>query len=632
MTDLCTIGPVSIEHAHLFDTNTFSFSNSASKIVSSGSSIVTKGQFGEEYGFELICSYDEALQLKGLVEQGELVWMNTSDLTDNDYMQHKGWVVLTSLTIDLENPTSLCNVKLEYIKISDHDAEYLTMDYSRGVYDGINLTPTYNITTTSYQLQEDGSDATTNWSTIRRYPASGAQTFTSDGAEFDLALTSAVDGTWKNAWVICDTYTFTPPFTLDIAIDRNSLPGAGSYPASLGFMFSPHNISSGDIEHINKKLGDYLEFQWNVANGSTSFQIAEISAGNPYGTPKFLLSNYNFGTSDADYGIRVTFYANGNIRVWKDTDVALSNPVQIYYGPSGMSNFKNMYLYLQCKNRDTTSFTGSFQYVNIYSANADTYPNIVALPYKCTPITTATGNRAGEDGNIPYYTNPSTELRYTIAKADYYKGSVKLLSTNNATSTSRQVLGTDIKLTPTTTILKNAFTKLEFDADEMIVYGYDGGWQAINRFDFGAAINIIRPLFINPDRVVLQINDTKVTMLRSSPMITFEHPNTAVTYTLRDRYISGSGTVASSPLAGADIAMTLDTDYYMKIHNNASDSYSLVIGKKDPTTIKSDSLPAADMTAIGWFKKAATGINAADSLVKQWYKQTRTGISLKQII
>jgi hypothetical protein len=166
----------------------------------------------------------------------------------------------------------------------------------------------------------------------------------------------------------------------------------------------------------------------------------------------------------------------------------------------------------------------------------------------------------------------------------------------------------------------------------MIVYGYDAGWHEINRFDFGTAINIIRPLFINPDRVVLQINDTKVTMLRSSPMITLEHPNTAVAYVLRDRYISGSGTVATSPAANADIAMTADTDYYMKIHDAASDSYSLVIGKKDPTTIKSDSLPAAEMTAIGWFKKAASGINAADAMVKQWYKQTRTGISLKQVI
>lgn len=631
MTDLCTIGPVSIEHAHLFDNNTFDFSNSATRVVSSGSTITTKGQFGEQYAFELICSYDEALQLKGIVEQGEVIWMNTSDLTDNDYMQHKGWVVLTGATIDLENPTTLCNVKIEYIKISDHENEYLTMDYSRGVYDGINLTPTYDITTTVYNLQEDGSDATTNWSTIRRYPASGSQTFTSDGAEFDLALTSATDGTWKNAWVICDTKTFTPPFTLDIAIDRNSLPGAGSYPASMGFMLSPHNIESGDKEHINKKLGDYLEFQWNVSSGSTSFQIAMISAGNPYGTPKFLLSNYNFGTSDADYGIRVDFLANGNIRVYKDTDVALSNPVQIYYGPSNMSNFKNMYLYLQAKNRDTTSWTGSFQYVNIYSQNADTFDNIVALPYNCTPQTAATGNRAGEDGNIPYYTNPTTELRYNIAKADYYKGSVKLLSSNNSASASRQVYGTDIKLTPATTTLKNAFTQLTFDADEMIVSGYDGGWQAINRFDFGTAINIIKPIFINPDRVVLQINDTKVTMLRSSPLVTFEHPNTAVTYTLRDTYVTGSG-VTSSPGAAADIPMTADTDYYMKIHDAASDSYSLVIGKKDPTTIKSDSLPAADKTAIGWFKKAASGINAADELVQQWYKQTRTGISLKQVI
>ena len=151
MTDTATIGPVSILDAHLFDANTFEFGNSATRVVSSGSTITTKGQFSESYAFEIICSYDEALQLKGLVEQGELIWLNTSDLTDNDYLQHKGWVLLTALSIELENPTTLAKCAIEYIKISDHEAEYLTMDYSRGIYDGINLVPTYNITAPTYR-------------------------------------------------------------------------------------------------------------------------------------------------------------------------------------------------------------------------------------------------------------------------------------------------------------------------------------------------------------------------------------------------------------------------------------------------------------------------------------------------
>ena len=53
MTDVCTIGPVSITDAHIFDSNTFEFSNSAQQIVSSGSTITSKGQYQEAYAFEI---------------------------------------------------------------------------------------------------------------------------------------------------------------------------------------------------------------------------------------------------------------------------------------------------------------------------------------------------------------------------------------------------------------------------------------------------------------------------------------------------------------------------------------------------------------------------------------------------
>ena len=632
MTDACTIGPVSITDAHLFDSNTFNFSNGATQIVSSGSTITSKGQFAEEYGFSLICTYEEALQLKGLVEMGEIIWMNTSDLTDNDYLQHKGWVILTGLQLTLENPTTLCQAAITYVKISDHEAEYLTMDYSRGIYDGINLVPTYDITSTVYQLQDDGSDITTNWTTIQEYPTAATTSAATDTAEFDIQVANSVDGaTEAVGWIRCDTLRFTPPFTFETILDRNSLPGAASYPAALGVLFSPNLVASGSVEIKNKKLGDYLEPQWNVSNGSTKFQIASIGPGTTYGTVKWLKNGVSMGTTYDEMGLKVIFYADGNVRVYTDLDTTGTWTEQ-YYGPSHIINWKNgLYIYLQVKNTDSTSFTGSFQKVEVYNSDAVAFPNIVTLPYNATPITAATGTRAGSDGNISYYTNPTTELRFTSAVADLYKGSVKLLSTNNTGADSLQVFSTGHKLTPATTTLQNAFTQLTFDADEVIIKGYDAAWQSINKIHYTADIDFIRPLFISPDRVVLQINSTKWTMLRSSPIVTVEHPNEILEYTLRDRYVTGSGTT-SAPGAAADIAMTANTDYYMKIHDNASDSYSLVIGKRDPTTIKSDSLPADNITGIGWFKKAASGINAADSLVQQWYKQTRTGISLKQII
>ena len=632
---LCTIGPVTITDAHLYDGNTFNYSNSATQTVASGSTITSKGQYTEEHGFDIICTNSEAIQLKGVVEMGEIVWMDTSnELTDNDYLQHKGWVVLTALMTELLNP-NMVQCTINYIKISAHENEYLTMDYSRGIYDGLNITPTYTIASTSYQLQEDGSDATTNWSTARDYPTGGTATWATDGAEFDFTNASATDGTWKNTWVIVDTKKFTPPFTVSTIFDRNTLPGAASYPASLGIMFSPNNVADNSSEFSSKALGDYLEVQWNLSNASTSMHIAEIAKfSSTGGKATFMRSGINLGTAAAECGLIITFYADGKIRVWTDIDTT-GTWTQQYYGPSNLVNYKGgLYLYLMVKNRDSTSYTGSFQEVNVYNSNALTFPNVVQLPYNATPVTTPTGTRAGEDGNISYYTNPTTELRYTIPVADYYKGSVKLLSTNNKTSTSRQVYSTDTKLTPTTTTLKNAFTQLTFDADEVIISGWNAGaWHQVNKIHFADDIDFIRPLFINSERVVLQINGTKWTMLRSSPVVTVEHPNTELQYTRYDTHYHEGGTVGNPFGAGADVTMLDVADgYWMTTYDAAADTYQLLVVKKDPTTIKSNSIPADTKTGIGWALKGAAGIDTPASLAQQWYKQTRTGISLKQII
>jgi len=627
MTNLCTIGPVSITDANLYDGQTFNYSNSATKTVASGSSITTRGQYGEEFGFDIICTNSEALQLRGVVEMGEVIWMDTSnELTDNNFLQHKGWVVLTSLETELINP-NMVQMSINYVKISDHENEYLTMDYSRGIYDGVNLVPSYTIATTTYQLQEDGSDATTNWSTIREYPTAATTSWASDGSEFDLSVAASPDGTNANGWVICDTMEFTPPFTFETVLDRNSLPGAGAYPASLGIMFSPTSFASGNPDFVNKSAGDTFEFQWNCSTGSTNAHIAYVGSK---GQVAWKLTGLNLGTTFAECGLRMEFESNGNVRVSTDLDTT-GTWSQVFYGPSGLVNYKNgLKLYAMVKNRDSTAFVGSFQYMHVTTTNADTFPNVVHMPYNSTLVTAATGHRHGEDGDIYYYTNPTNERRFTIAKADYYKGSVKLFSTNNSANASRQVFSTGQKLTPTTTVLKNEFTRLTFTATGFTVAAWDSGaWHDVNTIVTGT-INLIRPLFINSERIVMQVNGIKLTMLRSSPVVTMEHPNDAVTYTLRDRYALASGTI-SGPGAGTDIAMTANTDYYCPIYDNAAATYQLLICKKDPTTIKSDSLPAG-LTGVGWMLSGATGVDAGGSLAQQWYRQTRTGISLKQII
>lgn len=636
MTDVCIIGPVSIENAHLFDSSSYSFSNSASRIVTPGATIIKRGNFDESYAFKIICTNDEALQLKGVVEQGEIIWMNTSDLTDNDYLQHKGWVILTELSMSEENDF-LVECTISYVKVSDYENEYLTMDYSRGIYDGINIEPSYEIVNTITYLDEEPIvDSTTNWSTYRRAYVKGGNgtasfAYDAGNAELDLGITASVDGVYNWAYVICDTHTFTFPFTLEFTMDYNATRTVAT-AGSMGIGLSKNNY--GNLSgYFASKRSDWLEFYWDVQGGS---YFGSRTKKNSKTTINNIVRAIDSSPpANKSCRVKVEFEANGKMRVYYDIGVT-GNYIQKYYGASNLPTTKNLYLYLWTANKDKDSaFVGSYRDIIIYyDKEVISFDNIVMMPPDATLQTTASGSRTVEDGTSYYYKNPTTELRYMIDKTKYYQGSVKLLSTNNDDTASRQVFSTGIKLTPTTTTLKNGLTQLTFDADEVIVSGWDSGaYHEVNRFDMGTAINLIKPVFINSERVVLQINDTKWTMLRSSPIVTVEHPVTSMAYVLRDTHYHDGGTVGSPFAAAADVTMTdANSGYYAKAYDSGTDTYQLLIVKKDQTTIKSDSLPADEVTGIGWFLKTWSGDNAADKLAQQWYKQTRTGISLKQII
>lgn len=630
MTDLCTIGPVSVKDAHLFDTNTFEFSSNAKRTVASGTTLFNRGQYDETYGFDIICSYDEALQLKGIVEQGQIIWMNTSDLTDNDYLQHKGWVLLTSLSVDLENPTSLVNCSIQYIKISDHEAEYLSMSYSRGIYDGVAIDPAYEPVSTVYRLQEDGSDATTNWSTINRYPGGDAganTTWGTDGSALELYNKAITAGTYRDDWVYCDTKRLYGPFTLETEVDTLTAPASGR-TAIVTVGLSPSFYGNTDKQYPVKGKKQFLNCATVRTNtGRSVFVDITLSTGKT----KRLVANTSVSIS-GNVVWKIQMYYNGYVRI--STNVNGAGYVQRYYGPSNIPSYKSgLYLTLGNRNNDAGGYTAEFEYVNVYNNNTATFPNMVPYPVGATPLITADATRTTSDGSMSYAVNPDDMLPFKCGTADIYKGSVKLLSTNNVGSVSRQVFSTGIKLTPTTTTLHNGLTRITFDADEMIVSGYySAQWNEMNRYDFGTSIDLIKPLRITPDIVVLQINSSKLTMTRGGQVVMLEHPYTNIPYTLFDRYYH-DGVTTSAPGAAADITMEdVNVGYYATIYNNASSTYRNLIVKASPCTILSDSLPADDITGIGWVDNTATGYNTADKLAQEFYMQTRTGISLKQII
>ena len=174
-------------------------------------------------------------------------------------------------------------------------------------------------------------------------------------------------------------------------------------------------------------------------------------------------------------------------------------------------------------------------------------------------------------------------------------------------------------------------TKLIFDSNGFTIQAWhDSQWNDVNTITYTGGITYLKPIFINSERVVLQVNATKITMLRSSPMFNIEHPSTSLGFTLKDSYTSGSGTI-SSPGSGTTISMLLDSEYYMAIYNS-TDTYRMLAVKKDPCNIKSDSFPADEITGLGWYSSSGTDYETITNVAQSWYRQTRTGISLKQIV
>jgi hypothetical protein len=629
MADLCTIGPVSIANAHIFDASSYAFSSSATKTVVAGGTIVQRGSFTETYKFAVDCTFAQALQLKGVVEQGEVIWLNTSDLTDNDYLQHKGWVVLTSMDISEENPYNLCECTIEYIKISDYEGEYLTMDYSRGLYDGINIEHTYEPTVARTNIVDENGSTVTNWTSAKRaYVKSGNGTSTGPtaGTGISFGLTASTSGVYNTNWTMYSKSgsqsSFAPPFSISFDLT----PASTSITSTRAFSLALCPDVFGDGSKTFENRTDWFEVYFNITNTTKKYGVRTVNKG------KVTNIRNPTATTATTVSFMVEFLADGRVNIYRDTTGTSTFTATnlVYSGTSATTNFaKGMNIYLSNINSNTTIYTPVWNNIKLWKNTLAKDDNIVMMPPVATLQLPADGTRTVEDGTASYYANPTSELRYQIPTANYYSGGVKLFSSNNSSSTSRQVFSTGTKLTPTTTILKNGLTQLTFGADRVNINAWYGGtYNNVQVLTFPSNITYIKPLFISNERISLQINDTKWTMLRSSPVITVEHPNTPLGYTLKTVNYHDGSTTGSPFAAGATVTMqNLNTGYYSLVYNTA-DTYRMLIVKQDPTDIKSDSIPAANITGIGWINGSGSGYDAADSVARQWYKQTRTGISL----
>ncbi|MGI6483877.1 MAG: hypothetical protein ACOX08_11520 [Methanobacterium sp.] len=66
---------------------------------------------------------------------------------------------------------------------------------------------------------------------------------------------------------------------------------------------------------------------------------------------------------------------------------------------------------------------------------------------------------------------------------------------------------------------------------------------------------------------------------------------------------------------------------------SASNRYGLIITKKDPTTIKSNSIPSSTITGIGVYDqmRPPSHPDHFKSLMREWHNQTRQALALQSI-
>lgn len=138
------------------------------------------------------------------------------------------------------------------------------------------------------------------------------------------------------------------------------------------------------------------------------------------------------------------------------------------------------------------------------------------------------------------------------------------------------------------------------------------GWELQEEISIGESLNQLKIEEINRELITLRINRTTWTMRRGDPVLKIQHPYNALDLTLATCYYHDA-TTTSAPAADADISMLVD-NYCLKWDKGSgtcaspspSQDWRILILQTNPTTIKSDSIPATAETGIGIFDNRET--------------------------
>ena len=626
MATVAWIGPIAFEVYALIEGDNWNTESEVNVSSARGVNMVSpKGIHTTSDSFSIDCTAQQAFDLYELSRRDELVWIDSTANYNIYQFPHRGWYYIKNVSLTERYHTNYFNVAIEIIKITNNQYDYLKMDYTNGIEDNTTLTHTYDDVTATHHLTDDFStfDTVTNWESAFK---SGMTTgsISSSGGKLVFTGQSDVDGTTGYMATVTQN-SYDLPFYIEMDLEKVSAPAG--YNHVLMFSILPSKPST---------INEWLTAQENavnvalrVASGGTTFEVSKKVDG-------AWTTLYSTTTTATVSGFKLKYLADTTLTVYFKEDGGSYSTV--YNAKTGLDDYiQDLYLSYLFMNKDSTSASLKSSSIDVYSYTQSTYPNIVALPQGATLETTADFNRAGLGGNIPCYENPSDDLLFTVDidtdPTNVYDGSVKVYNDTTpiyGCNTVYDDVG-DFNM-------NNGLIKLIPDSgdDYIELYAYYGAaWNLVNKFAPGTGttpdgISLIKIIYNTSEKVVVQVNRTYWHMWRGKPFVMVEHPYHDLGYIRKTCYYHDVSTT-TDPAADADI--TMEDDFYCNIYSKGTgdcttpdpaDDYRLQIIQIDPTTIKSDYIPACGCTGIGWYDatETYTDPNGYLSIAQEFMTQT----------
>jgi hypothetical protein len=609
--------------------------------------MIENNEYNEDYTekFMVLCTQTQALQLKGMASPVTFnnynntilasndnpwspIWINSNtDCTDNDTFTHRGWYLIDNVEVNLSEWGSRVACTVEATKIANDINELLTMQYTPGRNDNTRLDISYDDTDRVYSLDEDFTtfDDTNVWNAQQDYAMTNPSIAAASN-QLILSGSATSNGTWGQVFTQGQDYLEEKPWTINFDMEWIAQPTG--YPHRMYFWIST-NLSDGIMD-----LDSSIVIILSVEAGQVRYYAYKIDNN---GVITVIIPSTVISSSVHILKWHIFYDTNGHINMYVDLGAGY---VKQYSGWTILGYHNDLYYGYGFLNQSSASHNVRSNYCEIYDYVKLAPNNVIPMPYNANLYTgSSMFTRAGSDGNISCYYNPTEQLHFQTSATNLYKGSVKAWSTNVTGGSSTQIINTDHVIDPTKFSVDNTLTKLVTTADSVKFYAYSGGnWVELNEFTFPANILLIKALYLSPERAVIQIDDTRWTLERGRQFCRVEHPNTDLTYNNMGCVYHDSST--STVGAAADVSML--TQSYALLWDKGSGSCAspnpdvvtrCMIIKANPTIIESDLIPEDDITGIGWFNNSlsVTDENHYTLIAREFYIQPRQSIAIKGI-